>query len=67
MGEKAREGPLGDRGYRGSRPMDRNFPQQTTASGLLLGRSSAASDSREAWKLLARARALAGGMWVEGR
>eukprot|EP00969_Alexandrium_andersonii_P022155 969753-Alexandrium_andersonii.AAC.1 len=47
--------------------MDPNFLQQVTASGLLLGQSSTASDSKEAWKLLARVRALVWGVWVEGR
>eukprot|EP00969_Alexandrium_andersonii_P009642 421582-Alexandrium_andersonii.AAC.1 len=36
--------------------MDPSFLQQFTASGLALGGLNAVSDSREAWKLLARIR-----------
>eukprot|EP00969_Alexandrium_andersonii_P166808 7370972-Alexandrium_andersonii.AAC.1 len=50
MDEKARRGPQDDRGRRCSRSMDPSFPHQVTASGLILGSSSAATDSREAWK-----------------
>eukprot|EP00969_Alexandrium_andersonii_P287781 12722763-Alexandrium_andersonii.AAC.1 len=48
MDEKARQG------HRIGQPRDPNFLQQAAASGLLLGQSSTASDSKEAWKLLAR-------------
>eukprot|EP00969_Alexandrium_andersonii_P313735 13861173-Alexandrium_andersonii.AAC.1 len=56
MDEKARGGPRGEQGHRCDRTMDPSLLQQFTASGLILGSSSTTTDSREAWKLLARVR-----------
>eukprot|EP00969_Alexandrium_andersonii_P040081 1756347-Alexandrium_andersonii.AAC.1 len=56
MGEKARGGPRDEQGHRCGSAMDPSLLQQFTASGLILGSSSDATDSRDAWKLLARVR-----------
>eukprot|EP00969_Alexandrium_andersonii_P210730 9307885-Alexandrium_andersonii.AAC.1 len=44
--------------YRISQPLDPSFLQHVAASGMLLGQSGTASDSKEARWLLARTRAL---------
>eukprot|EP00969_Alexandrium_andersonii_P258306 11420399-Alexandrium_andersonii.AAC.1 len=65
MNEEARQGPLDERSRRCGNRMDPSFPQQVAALGLLLGRSGASADSREA--ACASSRAVVGGMRVEGR
>eukprot|EP00969_Alexandrium_andersonii_P330862 14623986-Alexandrium_andersonii.AAC.1 len=56
MDEKARKGG------RLNRPMGQSFLQHVAASGMLLGQASTASDSKEAWRLLASARS----RWLSG-
>eukprot|EP00969_Alexandrium_andersonii_P345702 15279941-Alexandrium_andersonii.AAC.1 len=63
MEAKARGGPRDEQGRRCDRAMGPGLLQQFSASGFILGGSSAAVDSRDAWKLLARVRE----RWLEER